>query len=164
MKVFGPSSIPAGETAERRRRSRVPATVMSAALLAAVVATGSATAATTTSPAQTQTARQSVAHATTPIKYYLQQSGTGSKALRAVVLPSKWYLIWKFDCGAKKGTFIFSSTGKGDMSHFVNGAKGQTGLGGGGQLPFKTSGTYHFTTKTTCGWTISAASGLPVVK
>jgi hypothetical protein len=164
MKVFGLDSSHALEMATRPRRSKLLASAMSAALLATVVVAGSAASATTISAARTPVARPSLAHAKTPAapKYYLQQSGKGSKTLRSVVLPSKWYLIWKFDCGVKKATFTLSSTRKGDKPEYVNGAKGQTGLGGGGQLPFKMSGTYRFATKTTCSWTVSAASGPPV--
>jgi hypothetical protein len=159
---FAPNNAP--ETAVRRRHSRLLASAMSAALFVTVVATGSAASATTHAASQTSASRAVVAVAKTPAapKYYLKQSGTGSKALRSVALPSKWYLIWKFDCGAKKGTFVLSSTRKGDTADFINGTKGQTGLGGGGQLPFKKSGTYGFAMKTSCSWTVDAASGPPV--
>ena len=163
MKVFGLDSSHVFETT-RRRRSKLLASAMSAALLATVVVAGSAASATTASAARTSVARPSAAQAKTSSapKYYLQQSGKDSKTLRSVVLPSKWYLIWKFDCGAKKGTFVLSSTRKGDTADFINGTKGQTGLGGGGQLPFKKSGTYGFAMKTSCSWTVDAASGPPV--
>ena len=92
-------------------------------------------------------------------KIYLQQSGTGNKALHPVALPSKWYLTWKFNCGAKKGTFILTSSRQGKSSVFVNGSKGQTGLGGGGQQPYTKSGTYKYAIRTTCGWKVTASSG-----
>ena len=76
-----------------------------------------------------------------------------------MVLPSKWYLTWKFDCGAKKGTFVLTSTRQGKSSLDVNGSKGQTGLGGGGQQPFTKAGTYKFAMKTTCTWKVTASSG-----
>jgi hypothetical protein len=95
----------------------------------------------------------------------LQQSGTGNKALHSIALPSKWYLTWKFDCGAKKGTFVLEQARNGNTSYNVNGSKGQTGLGGGGQQPFTKSGSYKLTLKTSCTWKVTASSAaLPAAK
>jgi hypothetical protein len=77
-------------------------------------------------------------------KIFLQQSGVGNRTLRAVVLPSKWYLTWKFDCGGKRQSFLLTSTRK--SASPVTLAR-QNGLGGGGQPPFTKSGTYKFATK-----------------
>ena len=90
----------------------------------------------------------------------------GSKTLRSVTLPSKWYLTWTFDCGAKKGTFLLTSTRQGSKSSVdVNSAKGQTGLGGGGQRPFARAGTYKFAVATICSWKVTASSApLPAAK
>ena len=93
-------------------------------------------------------------------KYYLQKSGKGNEVLSSVVLPSKWYLIWRFDCGVKRGTYVLSSTKEGQPSITV---ANQTGLGGGGQRPFTKSGAYKFAMKTTCSWKVTVASSLPVV-
>jgi hypothetical protein len=93
-------------------------------------------------------------------KYYLQKSGTGNEVLSSVALPSKWYLIWRFDCGVKRGTYVLTSTKKGQPSITV---ANQTGLGGGGQRPFTKSGAYSFAMKTTCSWKVTVASSLPVV-
>jgi hypothetical protein len=95
-----------------------------------------------------------------PTKYYLQKSGTGNRVLSPVVLPAKWYLLWTFNCGAKRGTFKLTSTKKGQSLVTVS---NQTGLGGGGQRPFTKSGTYKFAMETACTWKVSAASAPPIV-
>jgi hypothetical protein len=91
-------------------------------------------------------------------KYYLQKAGTGNKVLSSVALPSKWYLLWTFNCGAKRGTFKLTSTKKGQPLLAVT---DQTGLGGGGQRPFTKSGTYRFAMRTTCSWKVTVASKPP---
>ena len=97
---------------------------------------------------------------TTAPKYYLQKAGTGSKVLSTVALPAKWYLIWRFDCGVKRGTFVLTSTKTGQSALSV---ADQTGLGGGGQRPYTKAGTYKFAMKTTCSWKVTAASSIPAV-
>jgi hypothetical protein len=92
---------------------------------------------------------------TTAPNYYLQKAGTGNRVLSSVALPSKWYLLWTFDCGSKRGTFKLTSTRKGQPSLVVY---DQIGLGGGGQRPFTKAGTYRFAMKTVCSWKVSVAS------
>jgi len=141
---------------------KVVASTGAVALFAALLALGgSATASVAASRASaSRSPIVAVATAAAP-KYYLQQSGTGSKNLRAVALPSKWYLVWKFNCGAKKESFSLTSTKQGQSALAV---ARQTGLGGGGQRPFTKSGTYKFAIRTICAWQLSAVSRLPAAK
>ncbi len=130
---------------------------MMLALVSAIATAGGpgAAAATRTPISRGPSATSSVA----AVKYYLRQSGTGSKVLHPVALPSRWYLTWKFDCGTKKGDFVLTANRKSQSTFTV--AHQGPGLGGGGQLPYKKAGTYRFTIKTTCTWNLSASSGPP---
>ncbi len=146
--------------AARPRTSRVVASTMAVVLFATLVAASSSFAATTaaSSRASTMTSSGVAIVGTTAPKYYLQKAGTGNRVLSSVALPSKWYLLWTFDCGSKRGTFKLTSTRKGQPSLVVY---DQMGLGGGGQRPFTRSGTYRFAMKTTCSWKVSVASKAP---
>lgn len=144
----------------RPRTSRVVASTMAVVLFATLVAASSSFAATTaaSSRASTMTSSSAAIVGTTAPKYYLQKAGTGNKVLSSVALPSKWYLLWTFNCGAKRGTFKLTSTKKGQPLLAVT---DQTGLGGGGQRPFTKSGTYRFAMRTTCSWKVTVASKPP---
>jgi len=143
--------------AARPRTSRVVASTMAVVLFATLVAASSSFAATTaaSSRASTMTSSSAAIVGTTAPKYYLQKAGTGNRVLSSVALPSKWYLLWTFDCGSKRGTFKLTSTRKGQPSLVVY---DQIGLGGGGQRPFTKAGTYRFAMKTVCSWKVSVAS------
>jgi len=143
--------------AARPRTSRVVASTMAVVLFATLVAASSSFAATTaaSSRASTMTSSSAAIVGTTAPNYYLQKAGTGNRVLSSVALPSKWYLLWTFDCGSKRGTFKLTSTRKGQPSLVVY---DQIGLGGGGQRPFTKAGTYRFAMKTVCSWKVSVAS------
>jgi hypothetical protein len=160
MKIFGSCSTHSPEARTRRRPSRCLSSALAAVLFAALMAVCGSAAATTSAASAASVARSSAAPmsvAAAP-RYYLRQSGNGNKVLRAVSLPSKWYLVWRFDCGTKRGTFVLTSTKKG-LSPFT--VTRQTGLGGGGQRPFIKAGRYQFGIRTTCPWKVAAASSLP---
>ncbi len=91
-------------------------------------------------------------------KIYLQRSGTGNKELSPVMVPSKWTVVWKFDCQnapKQRGTFVLSSKQQG---HWAVKLTNQTGLGGGGQKPFTQAGRYGFGINTSCGWDLTVES------
>ena len=117
MKVSAFGSDHSPETRARFHPMKVLASTGAVALFAALLAVGgSATASVAVSRASaSRFPIVAVATAAAP-KYYLQQSGTGSKNLRAVALPAKWYLVWKFNCGAKKESFSLTSTKQGQSA------------------------------------------------
>jgi hypothetical protein len=96
-----------------------------------------------------------------PVKVYLHHSGTGNRALPSVALAAPWTVVWKFDCqnaAKQRGTFVLSSTAQGASEVKLT---DQTGLGGGGQRPFTTSGRYSFAVNTSCGWDLTVESTPP---
>ena len=146
----------------RRRSSRILASGLALAFLGTLVAAGGFSSASQAASYRASNMIPSSAAivSTTAPKYYLQKSGTGNKVLSSVTLPAKWYLIWRFDCGVKRGNFQLTSTKTGQSSLSV---ADQTGLGGGGQRPYTKAGTYKFAMKTACSWKVTAASSPPVV-
>ena len=162
MKRFAPLVGHHVKVAGRRGPSRILTAALAVAVFVTMLAFGCAASASAVTFSRLSHATVSAAAP----KIYLQQSGARSKTLRSVALPSKWYLTWTFDCGAKKGTFLLTSTRQGSKSSVdVNSAKGQTGLGGGGQRPFARAGTYKFAVATICSWKVTASSApLPAAK
>jgi hypothetical protein len=98
-------------------------------------------------------------------KIYMQRSGTGNREIPSLMVPPKSSVVWRFDCQnapKQRGTFVLSSKEQGQMAVKVT---DQTGLGGGGQKPFRQSGRYTFGVNTSCGWDLMVESTpLPAAK
>ena len=88
---------------------------------------------------------------------YLSRAGTGAATLPSIALPSKWTLIWHFNCmnPASRRSFVLNSTPDGGKATMVT---NQTGLEGGGYRPFTKSGVFTFAVSTTCSWRVLAGT------
>jgi len=139
-------------SAQRRRPAR---TLASAATMSLVLALFGAC----SSGSSSSTAPKSPSTSTTP-KAFLKKSGTGNEALPAVLISAKWTVTWKFNCQhpVRKASFALSAIKQGAAPLAVT---NQTGLGGGGQMPFKDGGTYSFDVKTSCSWNVDVATTPP---
>jgi hypothetical protein len=82
---------------------------------------------------------------------YFSRTGTGTATLPQIALPSRWTLLWHFDCTdpASRRRFVLTSTPSSGTTTKVT---DQTGLEGGGYRPFATAGDYTFAVTTTCSW------------
>ena len=109
----------------------------------------------TGSSSSTASPKSAAAASATP-KALLKKSGTGNEALPAVLISAKWTVTWKFNCQhpVRKASFALSAIKQGAAPLAVT---NQTGLGGGGQMPFKDGGTYSFDVKTSCSWDVDVA-------
>ena len=92
----------------------------------------------------------------------LQLTGRGDTSSPHVLLPAKWTANWRFVClKAKRGEpFALSavtSNRSGPAIEIIN----QTGLSGGGQKNYAVGGTYAFTMKTACNWTLAVTKTIP---
>ncbi len=134
--------------------------LVASALLAAVAAgcTSSPAGTTTRSVAAPSTTAGSTAGSTTsttvPPKTYFITSGKGDKRVAAVTLPSKWTVMWRFDCQkpTRKAPFELTSIESGHSAVTVS---KQDGLGGGGQQPYVAGGKYSFGITTSCNWDLT---------
>lgn len=161
MRFFGTGTDKEGTAAAPRRRAR--ATVAIAVGVAALAAGCSSSPSSSTPPTSASTSKapattspKSGAPSTTiPPKAYLTRSGTGDKSFSTSGLPSKWMATWRFDCThpVRKANFTLDVGVTG--GHAVR-VTSQTGLGGGGQHPYTSGGSYHFSVSTTCNWDVTA--------
>ena len=137
---------PAPASPRPRRKLVIGVAVAAVAVLAAACGSSSSTSTTTTTLSPAAAAKK-----------YLNQSGTGSKSLAAVTLPTKWTVTWTFNCQnpATTGTFALASSAKGVPLAYIT---SQTGLGGGGHKPYTKAGSYTLIVKTTCGWNVTVGS------
>jgi hypothetical protein len=137
----------AARLASLSKRAMVPA--MSVALL---VTAGLACSPATAGASSKSKSPSKLTSAVTP-KQFFSATGTGSKNLSASKLPKAWTVTWTFDCQspATTGTFALTSAKVGKTAAKVT---SQTGLGGGGHLPYTGAGAYTFGVTTTCAWTV----------
>jgi len=88
---------------------------------------------------------------------YLSRAGTGSATLPSIALPSRWSLVWHFNCSNPDSLrpFVLTSTPDGGKTTTVT---DQTGLEGGGYRPSRTAGVFTFAVTTTCSWQVLAGT------
>jgi hypothetical protein len=142
-------------SAQWRRPARTVASAATLSLVLALFGACSSGSSPSTAPAKSH------ASASTTPSAFLKKSGTGNEALPAVLISAKWTVTWKFNCQhpVRKASFALSAIKQGAAPLAVT---NQTGLGGGGQMPFKDGGTYSFDVKTSCSWNVDvAATPLP---
>lgn len=140
--------------AKGRRNARMLASAATLALVVALLGACSSGSSSSTAPPKAATS------ASATRKAFLKKAGTGNEALPAVLVSAKWTLTWKFDCQhpVRKASFALSAIKQGAAPVAVT---NQTGLGGGGQMPFKDGGTYSFDVKTSCSWDVDVAPTPP---
>lgn len=146
----------------RRLHKRFVVTTAAFAVLAAAAGCSSSpsssappTSAHTTKASAATPSTSAAPTTTVPPKTYLARSGKGDKSFVASGLPAKWMAAWRFDCEhpTRKANFVLEvGAASGSLVRITS----QTGLGGGGQRPYTSGGSYRFSVSTSCNWDVTA--------